>query len=109
MKERQEWRISMRKTKIVCTLGPATDNEEVLRQMMLEGMNVARCNFSHATYDEHKKRMDMIKKYSKKIGNAQRMFLQYFYRELLNEESDSYADLLKATENAYRKYDSQVN
>ena len=36
----------MRKTKIVCTLGPATDNEEVLRQMMLEGMNVARCNFS---------------------------------------------------------------
>lgn len=33
----------MRKTKIVCTLGPATDNEEVLRQMMLEGMNVARC------------------------------------------------------------------
>ncbi len=58
---------------------------------------------------EFLKRMDMIKKYSKKIGNAQRMFLQYFYRELLNEESDSYADLLKATENAYRKYDSQVN
>lgn len=58
---------------------------------------------------EFLKRMDMIKNYSKKIGNAQRMFLQYFYRELLNEESDSYADLLLATENAYRKYDSQVN
>ena len=58
----------MRKTKIVCTLGPATDNEEVLRQMMLEGMNVARCNFSHATYDEHKKRMDMIKKLRKEVG-----------------------------------------
>ena len=36
----------MRKTKIVCTLGPSTDNEEVLRQMMLEGMNVARCNLA---------------------------------------------------------------
>lgn len=58
---------------------------------------------------EFLKRMDIIKNYSKKIGNAQRMFLQYFYRELLNEESDSYADLLQATENAYRKYDSQVN
>ena len=60
--------ISMRKTKIVCTLGPATDNEDVLRQMMLAGMNVARCNFSHATYDEHKKRMDMIKKLRKEVG-----------------------------------------
>ena len=58
----------MRKTKIVCTLGPATDNEDVLRQMMLAGMNVARCNFSHATYDEHKKRMDMIKKLRKEGG-----------------------------------------
>ncbi|MDE6944613.1 MAG: pyruvate kinase [Lachnospiraceae bacterium] len=58
----------MRKTKIVCTLGPATDNEDVLRQMMLAGMNVARCNFSHATYDEHKKRMDMIKKLRKEVG-----------------------------------------
>ena len=58
----------MRKTKIVCTLGPATDNEDVLRQMMLAGLNVARCNFSHATYDEHKKRMDMIKKLRKEVG-----------------------------------------
>ncbi len=52
----------MRKTKIVCTLGPATDKEEVLKQMMLEGMDVARCNFSHGTYEDHKKRMDMVKK-----------------------------------------------
>ncbi len=44
----------MRKTKIVCTLGPSTDNEEVLRQMMLEGMNVARCNFSHGVHEDHK-------------------------------------------------------
>lgn len=58
---------------------------------------------------EFLKKMDIIKNHSKKIGNAQRMFLQYFFRELLNKESDSYADLLQATENAYRKYDSQVN
>lgn len=58
----------MRKTKIVCTLGPSTDNEDILRQMMLAGMNVARCNFSHGTYNDHKKRMDMVKKLRKETG-----------------------------------------
>lgn len=58
---------------------------------------------------EFLKRMDMIKVKAKKIGNAQRMYLEYFYRELFNEESDSYADLLQAVENGYRKFDSQVN
>ncbi|MCD7725133.1 MAG: pyruvate kinase [Clostridiales bacterium] len=58
----------MRKTKIVCTLGPSTDNADVLKQMMIEGMNVARCNFSHGTYDEHKKRMDMVKKLRGEVG-----------------------------------------
>ena len=43
----------MRKTKIVCTLGPATDREGVLRQMLQAGMNVARFNFSHGSHDEH--------------------------------------------------------
>ncbi|MCM1243914.1 MAG: pyruvate kinase [Roseburia sp.] len=57
----------MRKTKIVCTLGPATDDEDVLRQLMVEGMNVARCNFSHGVYEEHKKRMDMVKKIRKEV------------------------------------------
>ena len=50
----------MRKTKIVCTLGPATDREGVLRQMMLDGMNVARFNFSHGTHEEHKARLDEV-------------------------------------------------
>ena len=57
----------MRKTKIVCTLGPATDREDVLRQLMQEGMNVARCNFSHGNYEDHKKRMDMVKKLRKEL------------------------------------------
>ena len=58
----------MRKTKIVCTLGPSTDDEAVLKQMMIEGMNVARCNFSHGNYEDHKKRMDMVKKLRKEVG-----------------------------------------
>lgn len=57
----------LRKTKIVCTLGPSTDNEEVMRQMMLQGMNVARCNFSHGVYEEHKRRMDMVKKIREEV------------------------------------------
>lgn len=44
----------MRKTKIICTLGPSTDDENVVRQLMLSGMNVARFNFSHQTHTEHK-------------------------------------------------------
>lgn len=58
----------MRKTKIVCTLGPATDNEEIMKQLMLEGMNVARCNFSHGIHEDHKKRMDMVKKVRSEVN-----------------------------------------
>ena len=51
----------MRKTKIVCTLGPATDQDTVLEQLIRTGMNVARCNFSHGSYEEHKERIDKVK------------------------------------------------
>ena len=50
----------MRKTKIVCTIGPATDDENILREMMLAGMNVARFNFSHGDYATHEKRFREI-------------------------------------------------
>lgn len=50
----------MRKTKIVCTLGPATDREGVLRGMMLAGMNVARFNFSHGTHEGHLERLERL-------------------------------------------------
>lgn len=52
----------MRKTKIICTIGPASENEETLTQMCLAGMNVARLNFSHGTHEEHQKKIDLIKK-----------------------------------------------
>jgi len=52
----------MKKTKIVCTIGPASEKEETLRQLFMNGLNVARLNFSHGTYEEHKKRIDTIKK-----------------------------------------------
>lgn len=52
----------MRRTKIICTMGPATDNEEVLRSLMLAGMDVARLNFSHGTHEEALKRINLIKK-----------------------------------------------
>lgn len=56
----------MRKTKIICTLGPATDQGNVLEEIMLAGMNVARLNFSHDTYENQKKRMDKVKELRKK-------------------------------------------
>ncbi|MDE5896556.1 MAG: pyruvate kinase, partial [Clostridia bacterium] len=52
----------MKKTKIVCTLGPATESEEILSAMADAGMNVARINFSHGTHEEHAKKIAMIKK-----------------------------------------------
>ena len=57
----------MRKTKIICTLGPSTDNETILRELILNGMDVARINMSHGTYEEHKLKMDKIKKLRKEL------------------------------------------
>ena len=51
-----------RKTKIICTLGPATDKGDVLKQLILEGMNVARFNFSHGSYEEQKGRLEQLRK-----------------------------------------------
>lgn len=58
----------MRKTKIICTLGPATDDPAVLEQLMQEGMNVARLNFSHGTQEEQLGRINAVKAMRKKLG-----------------------------------------
>ncbi len=52
----------MRKTKIVCTLGPATDSYQILKKLVRAGMNVARLNMSHGSYDEHRTRIEMVKR-----------------------------------------------
>lgn len=58
----------IRKTKIICTLGPSTDKDDVLRQLMLEGMNVARFNFSHGTHEEQKARLDKLVALREELG-----------------------------------------
>ena len=58
----------MRKTKIICTIGPASESEEKLRELILAGMNVARFNFSHGTHEEHKKKFDRVIKVSNELG-----------------------------------------
>ena len=58
----------MRKTKIICTIGPASQGEDKLRELMLAGMNVARLNFSHGTHEEQKKKFDTICKVRGELG-----------------------------------------
>ena len=58
----------MRKTKIICTIGPASDNEETLTKMCLNGMNVARLNFSHGNLAEHQQKIGLVKKVREKLN-----------------------------------------
>ena len=56
------------KTKIVCTIGPASDSPQILEQMILAGMNVARLNFSHGDFSSHKEIIDKIRSASEAVG-----------------------------------------
>ena len=58
----------MRKTKIICTLGPSTDKDGVLEELVKEGLNVARFNFSHGLHDEQKGRIDKLKEIRTRLG-----------------------------------------
>ena len=58
-----------RRTKIVCTLGPAVDDEAALRELLSAGMDVARFNFSHGSHDEHRIRMGMLKRVRRELGS----------------------------------------
>lgn len=57
-----------KKTKIVCTIGPSSDTQEIIEKMILAGMNVARFNFSHGSHEEHAKRIEMVRAASKNVG-----------------------------------------
>lgn len=65
----------MRKTKIICTLGPASDNEDVVREMILAGMDVARINFSHGEYEGHRHKTDIVKKLRAEMGTHTALLL----------------------------------
>ncbi|MFY0567149.1 pyruvate kinase [Archangium lansingense] len=58
----------MRKAKIICTLGPSSDSAEVIEELIRAGMNVARLNFSHGTHDQHRRRVNLIRRAAKKVG-----------------------------------------
>jgi len=58
----------MRKTKIICTIGPASSEETVFAEMCRSGLNVARLNFSHGTYSDHQEKIDMIKRVREKLN-----------------------------------------
>ncbi len=58
----------MKKTKIVCTIGPSTDDDSILREMMKNGMDVARFNFSHSEHDVHKKRFEQVCRLRDELG-----------------------------------------
>ena len=52
----------MKKTKIVCTMGPNTDNREIMKELALNGMDVARFNFSHGDHAEHRHRLEILER-----------------------------------------------
>lgn len=95
----------MRRTKIVCTIGPASDSVEILKSMILKGMNVARLNFSHGTHEQHAKRLELIRQAAGEIGTVVGIMLDTKGPEirtgLLQEDKISLAagnDLVLTTE-----------
>lgn len=58
----------MRRTKIICTIGPSTESEEMTRELIASGMDVARLNFSHGTHQEHGQRIDRVRKWAKRLN-----------------------------------------
>ena len=58
----------MRKTKIICTIGPASDTVERLKELMQAGMNVARFNFSHGTHEEQRIKFERVRQASEELG-----------------------------------------
>ena len=86
----------MRKTKIICTLGPSTDKDGVLRELVANGMNVARFNFSHGSYEEHKGRLDMLKAIRTELGKPVAALLDTKGPEIRLKEFKNGVEMLEA-------------
>ena len=91
-----------RKTKIICTLGPATDDPRVLEKMMLAGLDVARFNFSHGSYEDHTKRLEELVKDSGTFGSSK---LKDFARMKFDSDDDfdDYLSEVRTDLDAYNK------
>ena len=88
----------MRKTKIVATLGPATDDPDVMRAVLAAGLNVARFNFSHGDYESHKKRIDFFREMCKETGSTVAMLADTKGPEIrLDVFKDGKAELIEGS------------
>ena len=86
----------MRKTKIICTLGPSTDKDGVLRELIANGMNVARFNFSHGSHEEHKGRLDNLKAIRAELGKPVAALLDTKGPEIRLKEFKNGVEMLEA-------------
>ncbi|QJA07449.1 pyruvate kinase [Romboutsia sp. CE17] len=96
---------STKRTKIVCTLGPASEKEETLRELIKSGLNVCRMNFSHGSHEEHKGRIDLVKKVREELGQPTAILLdtkgpeirtgQFDAPEVLLEEGQTFTITMK--------------
>lgn len=84
----------MRKTKIVCSIGPASDNDETVREMILSGMNVARFNFSHGTYEWHSQAMERVRRISGELNIPVGIMLDTKGPEIRTGNTDGNKDLV---------------
>lgn len=86
----------MRKTKIICTLGPSTDKGNVLRELIANGMNVARFNFSHGSYEEHGGRLANLKALREELGKPVAALLDTKGPEIRLKEFKNGVEMLEA-------------
>ena len=86
----------MRKTKIICTLGPSTDKGDVLRELIANGMNVARFNFSHGSYEEHGGRLAKLKALREELGKPVAALLDTKGPEIRLKEFKNGVEMLEA-------------
>ena len=88
--------INMRKTKIVCTIGPSSQDEETFKELVLRGLNVARLNFSHGNHEEHKIKIDTIKKVREALNTPTAIMLDTKGPEIrIRDFENGQAELIK--------------
>ncbi|HBC29742.1 MAG TPA: pyruvate kinase, partial [Clostridiales bacterium] len=89
----------MRKTKIVCTIGPSSSDEEIFKELVLNGANVARLNFSHGTHEEHKEKIITIKKVREELNTSTAIMLDTKGPEIrIRDFETGQAELIKGQE-----------